>query len=166
VSWATCYWLTLPSTPRTSFLRYNCIYKYHRFTYLEFPPLLPKSAQHQVDLSFFSIKMRLKLCAALAWATLFSHSLAVYDVPSVLPRETNECQDSDRMYSSEDIPQGAVEPWTSDGTQLDSAHSDGLQYVYSSSTFTSILIYYLRTCPSKPNEGLLTLEIIIGGLLL
>ncbi|OBT92486.1 hypothetical protein VE01_09601 [Pseudogymnoascus verrucosus] len=77
--------------------------------------------------------MRLKLCAGLAWATLFSHSLAVYDVPSVgasvLSREVNECQDSDRMYSTEDIPQGAVEPWTSDGTQLDSAHSDGLQWV-------------------------------------
>ncbi|ORY15484.1 pectate lyase superfamily protein-domain-containing protein [Clohesyomyces aquaticus] len=64
-----------------------------------------------------------------AWA-----HISVYDVPSIgaapPPVSENQCKGTDRMYSSEDMPQGDIELWTNDGTILNHADdTDGHQWV-------------------------------------
>ncbi|KAK0102135.1 hypothetical protein ONS96_006099 [Cadophora gregata f. sp. sojae] len=57
--------------------------------------------------------------------------ISVYNVPSsgTAPLPV-ECLDSDRMYSSENVPQGEIEIWTNDGTVLNHAEdTDGHQWV-------------------------------------
>ncbi|KAK4186215.1 putative LysM domain-containing protein [Podospora australis] len=61
-----------------------------------------------------------------AWA-----HISQFNVPSIgaAPVES-ECLDGDRMYSTDNIPQGDIEIWSNDGTKLDHAEdTDGHQYV-------------------------------------